>query len=78
MNIFKLVLFSSLAFIFFGVLRAALFLYILFLPDSPLAGVAPDGDVRTGDAASNAAQKAGIAPTSLKRNAFFSRYLSPV
>jgi hypothetical protein len=30
MNIFKLVLFSSLTFVFFGVLRAALFIYILF------------------------------------------------
>jgi len=36
MKIFKLVLLSSLTFVFFGVLRAALFLYILFLPDSPL------------------------------------------
>jgi hypothetical protein len=41
MNIFKLVLRSSLTFVFFGVLRAALFIYILFLPDSPLVGVGP-------------------------------------
>jgi hypothetical protein len=78
MNIFKLVLLSSLTFVFFGVLRAALFIYILLLPDSPLGGVAPDGDVRTRDSASNAAQEAGVTPTSLKRNAFFSRYFSPV
>jgi hypothetical protein len=54
MNIFKLVLLSSLTFVFFGILRAALFIYILLLPDSPLGGVAPDGDVRTRDSASNA------------------------
>jgi hypothetical protein len=63
MNILKLVLLSSLTFVFFGVLRAALFIYILLLPDSPLVGVAPDGNVRTGDAASNAALRAGVAPT---------------
>ena len=78
MNIFKLVLLSSLTFIFFGVLRAALFLYILMLPDSPLVGVAPNGDVRKGDAATNAAQETGVTPTSLTRNAFSSSYFSPV
>jgi hypothetical protein len=70
MNIFKLMLRSSLTFVFFGVLRAALFIYILLRPDSPLLGVAPD--IRRGDAASNAALRAGVAPTSLGRDAFSS------
>jgi hypothetical protein len=43
MNIFKLVLLSSLTFVFFGILRAALFIYILLLPDSPLGGVGTMG-----------------------------------
>jgi hypothetical protein len=46
MNIFKLVLLSSLRLAFFGVLKVALFIYIIFVPDSPLVGVAPDGDGR--------------------------------
>jgi hypothetical protein len=49
MNIFKLALRSSLTFAFFGILRAALFIYVLFLPDSPQAGVVPNGDVRSHD-----------------------------
>ena len=78
MNIFKLVLLSSLTFVIFGVLRAALFIYILFLPDSPLVAVVPDGDVRTGDVASNAAQETGVMRTSLRRDAFSSLFQSSV
>lgn len=70
MNIFTLVLLSSLRFAFVGVLKAALFIYTLFLPDSPLAGVAQDGDGRTGDTAANATQEVGVTPASLRRNAF--------
>ena len=70
MNIFKLVLLSSLTFVFFGVLKAALFIYILLLPGSPLVDVAPVGHGRTGDAASR--QEAGFAPTSVRRDPFSS------
>jgi hypothetical protein len=72
MNIFKLVLLSSLRLAFFGVLKVALFIYIIFVPDSTLVGVAPDGDRRAGDTASNAAQGAGVTPRSLRRDAFSS------
>jgi hypothetical protein len=71
-NIFKLVLLSSLRLAFFGFLKVALFIYIIVLPDSPVVGAAPDGDGRTGDTASNAAQEAGVTPRSLRRNAFSS------
>jgi len=56
----------------FRVLKVALVIYTLFLPDSPLAGVAQDSDSHTGDAAANAAQEAGILPASLRRDAFSS------
>jgi hypothetical protein len=72
MNSFKLVLLSSLRLAFVGVLKVALFVYILFLPDSPLVGIAPEGDRRTGNTAANAAQEAGAAPATLRRDAFFS------
>jgi hypothetical protein len=70
MNIFKLVLLSSLRLAFFGVLKVALFVYIPFLPDSPLVGIPPEGDRRTGNTAANAAQEAGVTPRSLRRDAF--------
>jgi hypothetical protein len=72
MNIFKLVLLSSLRLAFFGVLKVSLFIYIIVLPDTPLVGVEPDGDGRAGDTASNAAQEAGVTPRSLRRGAFSS------
>ena len=72
MNTFRHVLLSSLRLAFFGFLKVALFIYIILLPDSPLVGVAPDGDGRTGDTASNAAQGAGVTPRSLRRDAFSS------
>jgi hypothetical protein len=57
MNIFKLALRSSLRFVFFGILRAALFIYILFLPDSHLVGVAPHGHVRSPDSVGRGASR---------------------
>jgi hypothetical protein len=72
MSTFKLVLLSSLRLAFFSVLKVALFIYIIFLPDSPHVGVAQDGDGRAGDSAANAAQEADVTPTSLRRNAFSS------
>jgi hypothetical protein len=69
MNILKLVLLTLFRLAFFGVLKVVLVVYILFLPDSPLAGVAQEDDGHTGDTA-NAAQGAGIVPASLRRDAF--------
>ena len=72
MNIFTALLLSSLRLAFFGVLKVALSIYILFLSDSPLGGAASDDDGRTRDTASNAAHEASVTPTSLGRNAFSS------
>jgi hypothetical protein len=52
MNIVKSMLRASLRITFFGVLKAALFIYILFLPDSPYVAKAPDGDGFAGVTAS--------------------------
>jgi hypothetical protein len=73
MSIFKLVLLTLFRLVFFGVIKVALVVYILFLPDSPLAAIAQDGDSATGDTA-DAAQEAGVVPASLRPDAFSSRY----
>jgi hypothetical protein len=72
MNILKLVLLTIFRLAFIGVLKVALVIYTLFLPDSPLAGVVQDGDSHTGDTAANATQEAGILSASLRRDAFSS------
>jgi hypothetical protein len=72
MTIFKLVLLTLLRLVFFGVIKVALVVYILFLPDSPVAGIVQEGDGHTGDTAVNAAQEAGAPVASLTRDAFSS------
>ena len=52
MKILKLALLGSLRIAFFGALKAALFAYILFLPDSTLASSASEGN--------------GVAPTAFR------------
>jgi hypothetical protein len=64
MNIFKFLLLASLGICVFGVLKAALFVYILFRPDSPPVGFALEADSRTGVTAKSA-REAGITPISL-------------
>ncbi|MGH6834499.1 MAG: hypothetical protein ACREC9_02905 [Methylocella sp.] len=44
MNILMLALLGSLRIALFGALKAALFAYILFLTDTAVAGVAPEGN----------------------------------
>jgi hypothetical protein len=78
MNILKLALLGSLRLAFFSMLKVALFVYILFLPDSPFVGVEPEGEGRIGNTASNAAQEARATPPSGKRDAVSSQYLRPV
>jgi hypothetical protein len=73
MNIFKLVLLTLFRLVFFGVLKIALVVYILFLPDPPLAAIAQDGDSATGDTA-DAAQEASVVPASLRPDTFSSGY----
>jgi hypothetical protein len=63
MNIFKLVILSLLWLTFLGVLKAALFVYVVFRPDSRLVAIAPESEGRTGDTNSNSTQEAGVTPT---------------
>jgi len=54
MNVFKLMLLTLLSLAFFGVLKVALVIYIMFLPNAPVAGIAQEGDGHTGDTAVSA------------------------
>jgi hypothetical protein len=67
MNSLKLVLLASVRFALVGVLKAT-----LFGPDSPFVSIASQDDSRTRVVASTAVQEAGVAPTSLGRDAFSS------
>ncbi len=59
MNILKRMLTGTLRLAFFGALKAALYTYMLFLPDSTLASTASEGN---GDGVSHAASEGnGIA-----------------
>jgi len=55
MTILKLVLIGSLRIVFMGSLKVALFVYAIFLSDTPFAGALPDGNGYVGDNASYAA-----------------------
>lgn len=72
MKILKVALLGSLRFVFFCALKAALIIYILFLPDPPLAGVALEDDGRNtnraGDPRSNASQEARAIPLTGRPN----------
>jgi hypothetical protein len=72
MNVFKLMLLTLFRLAFFGVLKVALVIYIMFLPNAPFAGIAQEGDGHAGNTAVNAAREAGGPVASLKRHAFFS------
>jgi hypothetical protein len=60
MRIFKFVLLTLIRLAFVGVLKAVLFVYILFHPDGPLGALTRGR--RTGDTFSNAVEK--VAQTS--------------
>jgi hypothetical protein len=72
MNVFKLMLLTLFRLAFFGVLKVALVIYIMFLPNAPVAGIAQEGDAHTGDTAVSAAREAEGAVVSLKGEALFS------
>ena len=55
MTILKLVLIGSLRIVFMGSLKVALFVYAIFLSDTPFAGAVPNGNGYVGDNASYAA-----------------------
>ena len=55
MNILKRMLTGTLRLAFFGALKAALYTYMLFLPDSTLASTAPESNGYVGDGVSHAA-----------------------
>jgi hypothetical protein len=60
---FKAMLLASVRIAFFGLLKAALFIYILFLPDSPQTASMPEHKDITGlmaNAGQGAAVKAGL------------------
>ena len=49
MTILKLALIGSLRIVFMGSLKIALFLYAIFLSDTPFAGAVPEGKGYVGD-----------------------------
>ena len=55
MNILKRMLTGTLRLAFFGALKAALYTYMLFLPDSTLASSASEGNGYVGNDVSHAA-----------------------
>ncbi len=69
MNILKRVLSGTLRLAFFGALKAALFTYTLFLPDSTLASSASEGNGYFGDGVSHAASKGNSIATVTKADA---------
>ena len=68
MKILKLALLGSLRIAFFGALKAALFAYILFLPDSTLASSGSEGNGYVGDGVSCAAPEGNSIATMTKRD----------
>ena len=52
MAILKLALIGSLRIVFMGSLKVALFVYAIFLSDTPFAGALPEGNGYVGDNAS--------------------------
>ncbi|MGA7655616.1 MAG: hypothetical protein WBV25_06370 [Methylocella sp.] len=69
MNILKRVLTGTLRLAFFGALKAALHAYMLFLPDSTLAGTASESNGYVGDGVSRAASKGNSIATASKADA---------
>ena len=66
MNILKRMLTGTLRLAFFGALKAALYTYMLFLPDSTLASTASEGN---GDGVSHAASEGNRIATVTKADA---------
>ncbi len=66
MNILKRMLTGTLRLAFFGALKAALYTYMLFLPDSTLASTASEGN---GDGVSHAASEGNSIATVTRADA---------
>lgn len=69
MNILKRMLTGTLRLAFFGALKAALYTYMLFLPDSTLASTASEGNGYVGDGVSHAASEGNSIATVTKADA---------
>jgi len=69
MNILKHMLTGTLRFAFFGALKAALYTYMLFLPDSTLASTASESNGYVGDGVSRAASEGNSIATVTKADA---------
>jgi hypothetical protein len=57
MNILKAVLLATLRIVFFGSLKVALFVYVLFQSDTAVTAAPSDGNVHVGGTASYTAQE---------------------
>ena len=69
MNILKRMLTGTLRLAFFGALKAALYTYMLFLPDSTLASTASESNGYVGDGVSHAASEGNSIATVTKADA---------
>ena len=69
MNILKRVLTGTFRLAFFGALKAALYTYMLFLPDSTFASTASESNGYVGDGVSHAASKGNSIATLTKADA---------
>ena len=69
MNILQRMLTGTLRLAFFGALKAALYTYMLFLPDSTLASSAPEGNGHVGNDVSHAASEGNSIATVTKADA---------